>query len=313
MWRGGVRAESRLTIARSKKEKTEMKMKKKLTPLILAVAALMANLSAQAQFNPPRPSPKGVAAQTIGTTDVTVTYSRPGVKGRAIWGALVPYDKVWRTGANEPTSIVFADDVMVNGQKLAKGTYSFHTIPGKEEWTVIFNKYFPKGGYEYKAEEDVLKVKVKPQVGEPVEWMTFSFPVLTPNSAQLVLSWEKLRLPLTIEVDVATKVMANARETMAAAKADDWQTPLRTGNYAVQSPATYEEGMRWLDRSITIEANFSNLASKARALAANGKKAEAIAAGEKAVAAAHKAEKKPDAESLADFEKLLAGWKTAKP
>jgi Protein of unknown function (DUF2911) len=287
-------------------------MGRPLRALILTAAALSLAPSARAQFVTPRPSPKGVVSQTIGTTDVTVTYSRPGVKGRVIWGGLVPYDKVWRTGANEPTSLVLADDVTLNGQKLAKGTYSLHTIPGKDEWTVIFNKFFPKGGYEYKPEDDVLRVKVKPETGEAVEWMTFSFPVLTPNSAQLVLAWEKLRIPLKIEVDVAGKVMASAREAMATAKADDWQTPMRAGSYAAQAPATYEEGMKWLDRSIAIEANFSNLAARARALAANGKTAEAVAAGEKALEVARKAEKKPEAEAVAGFEKDLAAWKAKK-
>ncbi|MEO6323360.1 MAG: DUF2911 domain-containing protein [Thermoanaerobaculia bacterium] len=287
-------------------------MGRPLRAVILTATALSLSPSARAEFSPPRPSPKGVVSQTIGTTDVTLTYSRPGVKGRPIWGTLVPYDKVWRTGANEPTSIVFADDVTVNGQKLAKGTYSLHTIPGKDEWTVIFNKFFPKGGYEYKAEDDVLKLKVKPEAGENVEWMTFSFPALTPTSAQLVLAWEKLRLPLTIGVDVNAKVMASAREAMAGLKADDWQTPMRAGSYAAQTPASSEEGLKWLDRSVSMNANFSNLAAKARALAANGKTADAVATGEKALAAARAAEKKPDAEAVANFEKELAGWKAKK-
>ena len=109
---------------------------------ILIAAAILTLLapSAFAQLKLPRVSQKASVTQTIGLTDVTVTYSRPGVKGRTIWGDLVPYDKVWRTGANEATSIAFARDVTINGKALPAGTYSLHTIPGKASWAVIFNK-----------------------------------------------------------------------------------------------------------------------------------------------------------------------------
>src|SRR5512139_1554795 len=106
-------------------------------PLVLAAAALAA--PAFAQFEAPQPSPKATLTQRVGLTDVTISYSRPSVKGRVIWGELVPFDKPWRTGANAATTITFSDDVTVEGQKLAAGTYSIVTIPGKAEWTVIFN------------------------------------------------------------------------------------------------------------------------------------------------------------------------------
>ncbi|MCI0453179.1 MAG: DUF2911 domain-containing protein, partial [Candidatus Latescibacteria bacterium] len=106
----------------------------------LVAAALLADASSAADLELPRPSQKAQVMQTVGLTDVTITYSRPGVKGRVIWGGLVPYDKVWRTGANEATAITFSTDVKVNGQPLAAGTYSFHTIPTRGDWTLIFNK-----------------------------------------------------------------------------------------------------------------------------------------------------------------------------
>ena len=107
--------------------------------MIFALAVLVAT-SVFAQVRTPRPSPGASLTQTVGVTDITIKYSRPGVKGRPIWGSLVPYDQVWRTGANEATTISFSDDVTVNGQKLAKGTYAFFTIPGKDTWTLVFNK-----------------------------------------------------------------------------------------------------------------------------------------------------------------------------
>src|SRR6185295_9599035 len=114
--------------------------------LILAATVLIAATAAFGQTRTPRPSPKASLTQTVGITDITLTYSRPGVKGRAIWGALVPWDKVWRTGANEATTISFSDDVWINGNKLAKGSYSLHTIPNASEWTLIFNSVADQWG-----------------------------------------------------------------------------------------------------------------------------------------------------------------------
>src|SRR5437773_12011574 len=132
---------------------------RKLFICLLALASLP--LIAQAPpppFRAPRVSQHAVFKQTVGLTDVTIDYSRPAVKGRQIWGALVPYDKVWRTGANEATIISFSDDVTVNGQPLPKGSYSFHTIPGKDEWTLIFNKVDKQwGSFSYDEKQDALR------------------------------------------------------------------------------------------------------------------------------------------------------------
>jgi hypothetical protein len=167
----------------------------------ILVLALLVPAFAQQEKKEPRPSPNAAVSQTIGFTDVAVTYCRPGVKGRVIWGDLVPYDKVWRTGANEATTITFSDDVMIEGQKLAKGKYGVFTIPTKTTWTVIFNKTAQQwGAYQYKPEDDVLRVTVTPKEGAFQERMLFTFDNLSDKSAQLVLSWEKLQVPVKIEV-----------------------------------------------------------------------------------------------------------------
>lgn len=139
---------------------------------------------------------------------MTITYSRPGVKKRTILGGLVPYGEVWRTGANENTTIAFSGDVLVEGQKLAAGTYGLHTIPTQEQWTIIFSKNATAwGSFSYKEEEDALRVEVQPHLSaEHHEWLLFSFPVLTPGenmvvkSAQVSLQWEKLEVPFTVMV-----------------------------------------------------------------------------------------------------------------
>lgn len=155
-----------------------------------------------------RVSPKAKVEQTIGLTDVTVSYSRPGVKGRKIWNGLVPYNRVWRAGANEATKITFSTDVMVEGKKLKAGSYGFFVIPNEKEWTVIFNKVADQwGAFTYNESEDALRFKVTPQSAPFKEWLEYTFTDMKvnakgENSANLNLVWEKLKLPIKIETTV---------------------------------------------------------------------------------------------------------------
>jgi hypothetical protein len=167
-------------------------------PVVVAFAGTAA-APASAQPAGPRPSPKASVMQTIGTTEVTITYSRPGVKGREIWGGLVPWGKVWRAGANEATTFAVSQDVTVDGQKLPAGTYSLHVIPEKAEWTVIFNKDAKQwGSFKYKEADDALRIRVKPEAGEMTEWLTFSVTPASPYSGTVTLAWEKLRVSFTV-------------------------------------------------------------------------------------------------------------------
>jgi hypothetical protein len=153
-----------------------------------------------------RISPKAFIMQTIGLNDVSISYSRPGVKGRKIWGGLVPYDKVWRAGANEATKFIFTSDVLINGEKLPAGAYSFFAIPTKTDWTLIFNKVADQwGAFEYNQAEDAMRFTVKPQQTEFNEWLEYTFSDMKvnkdgKNSAVVNLIWEKLKVPFTVEV-----------------------------------------------------------------------------------------------------------------
>ncbi|HEV8266774.1 MAG TPA: DUF2911 domain-containing protein [Thermoanaerobaculia bacterium] len=287
-------------------------MKSRFTPAaIVAAAAILATAPAFADLKTPRPSPNGSVMQTIGVTDVTVTYSRPSVKGRVIWGELVPFDAVWRTGANEATRITFSDDVMVAGKKLAAGTYSLHTLPGKAEWTVIFNSVADQwGSYSYDEKKDVLRVSLKPEAAPMTELMTFSFPQVTASTATLALDWEKVRLSIPIEVDTPKIVRAKAKEAVATAKADDWRTPLQASRWA--RDAKLPEADEYLEKSIAAKPTFGSLSDKAKAQAEKGKKADAIATGEKALAVAKTQDPKPAPEAVAAFEKTLGEWKNKK-
>lgn len=150
-----------------------------------------------------RVSPKAEVMQTVGFTEVKIDYSRPGVKGRIIWGELVPYDKVWRAGANEATKFTFSTDVFINGKQLKAGSYSFFAIPGAEEWTLIFNKVADQwGAFEYNEAEDALRIKVVPIDNDFVEWLTYTITRTSDTTADIKLEWEKLKIPFTLEVRI---------------------------------------------------------------------------------------------------------------
>lgn len=284
----------------------------------------------------PRPSQKASVMQTIGVTDVAITYSRPGVKGRKIWGEapagatagtatlddarsrakdapIVPYGHVWRTGANEATLFEISDNVLVNGQPLAAGRYSLHTIPTPDEWTIIFNKDDGQwGSFTYDEKKDALRIKAKPEtVAENQEWLMYSFDPVTENSARVNIRWERLRVPFTVEVkDVNALALEKGRAFIASAKADDWLSRLQVANFALQNKLNVEEAMQWIDQSIKIKENINNVGLKARTLADQGKTAEAIAAGERAIQLGKEAKANPQA--IANMEKLVADWKAKK-
>jgi hypothetical protein len=294
--------------------------------------------SAFAQIPVPRPSQKASVMQRIGPTDITITYSRPGVKGRKIWGdplpeqtakvkgeatldnqnerpkdaAIVPYGHMWRTGANEATMFEVNSDVLINGQKLAAGSYSLHTIPNKDEWTIIFNGTSNQwGSFNYDPAKDTLRVKAKPQtVAESQEWLAFSIDPVGEDSAQVNLRWEKISVPFTVKVpDVPAATLTRLKTVVGEAKADDWRTPMQAGNYLInnQNPADDAQGMAWLEQSIKVKETFQNLSAKANALYKAGKKEEAIAVAEQAIQRG-----KADKVDTTNFEKRLADMKAGK-
>jgi hypothetical protein len=272
---------------------------------LTAALPLAAQTTPAPQLRTPRASQKQVVTQTVGFTDITITYSRPSVKGRQIWGALVPYDKVWRTGANEATTIAFSDDVTINGQALPKGTYSLHTIPGKDEWTIVFNNTANQwGSFNYDPAKDALRVKAKPHSDEFNEWLTYSIPKVDPDSATIEIKWEKLAVPFTVGTNTTQKVLADARAAVAAAKPDDWQTPARAATFAVDNRVDLAEANGWIDQSLKANENIRNLFLKARAQAAAGDRASAIATAQKAIAKAGEKDK----DEVGEIQHSIASW-----
>lgn len=313
-------------------------LKRSSVSIFAVLFVLCCAATAFAQITVPRPSQAASVMQRVGVTDITITYSRPGVKGRKIWGdplpeqeskvkgeatldnqnerpkdaVIVPYGHMWRAGANEATQFVVTDDVLINGQKLAAGSYSLHAIPNKEEWTIIFNGTANQwGSFAYDPAKDTLRVKAKPQwVNENQEWLAYSIDPVGEDSAQVNIRWEKISVPFTVKVpDVPAATMARLKSTVGNAKPDDWRTRLQAGNYLLNNKDAADDalGMEWLDQSIKVKETFQNLSSKANALYKAGKKEEAIALGEQAVQRG-----KTDKVDTTTFEKRLADMKAGK-
>jgi hypothetical protein len=274
------------------------------------VLALALPASAQ-EFTTPRPSPNAKVQQTVGTTDLSVTYSRPGVKGRPIWGALVPYDKPWRTGANEATQFTCTDDISVEGQKLAAGTYAFVTIPTAGSWTVAFSKQKDMwGAFAYDQKNDALRVTVKPVAAEMMERMQFTFDDPTADAVTLNLRWEKLSVPLRITVDTNGKTLAAARTAITAAKPDDWRTPYRAAAWAVDAGVVPDEAAKWAQAAAKVKENFQTSGLLARLAAKNGDTKSAIELMKKSIAFG-KADTTVEKAQIEGNEKMLSEW-TAK-
>ncbi|MCU0365541.1 MAG: DUF2911 domain-containing protein [Ignavibacteriaceae bacterium] len=151
-----------------------------------------------------RISPKAIVEQTVGYTEVKIEYSRPGVKGRTIWGNLVPFNAVWRAGANEATKITFSTDVKIDGKKLRAGSYSFFAIPTTKTWTLIFNKVSDQwGAFEYNDVEDALRIEVTPMQNNCwQEWLAYTINKSSDKKAVVMLEWEKIKVPFNVEVEI---------------------------------------------------------------------------------------------------------------
>ncbi len=252
----------------------------------------------------PRISEGASVSQVIGISEVTVSYHRPGVKGRKIWGGLVPYNTVWRSGANEATTVTFSDDVEIEGHKLSAGTYGFFTIPGEKEWTIIFNSQAKQwGAFNYDSTKDVLRFTVTPEASPFQEWMSYSFTDLTINSARFVLSWEKLAIGFTIKIDTDAKLASNMKSLVA----NSWQSLNSYARYCLDNKVHWDDAMQYIDKSIALNENYTNLRTKAELLAQGEKYKEAVAVGEKAIEAGKN--RTSGEMNVSSLQKLVAEWK----
>jgi tetratricopeptide (TPR) repeat protein len=248
--------------------------------------------SAQAQFKNggqaielklPTLSQRAITTQRIGITDITINYCRPLVGGRKLWGAEVPYDRPWRSGANENTTISFTDDVSVEGKPLPAGTYGLHMIPTADQWTVIFSKNSTSwGSFSYDEKEDALRVTVKPHTAEFQEALLYTFDDVKPDSTTATLRWEKLAVPFRISLDLNAIVYRSIQNQLRNTGGFTWAGYDEAANYLLDANYKLDEALKLEDRSIQMEERFDNLLTKSQILDAQGKKQEAAALKTKA-------------------------------
>lgn len=266
--------------------------------LLIATICLL-GLSVQAQLSLPQASPKATLSQTIGPAQITITYSRPSVKGREVWGGLVPLHEnaelhqgeiPWRCGANDNTVVTFSEDVNIEGKSLSAGTYGLHMLPSKGEWTIIFSHNSTSwGSFFYKPGEDALRVKVRPKANAHHEVLTFDVVDHSGNDANLVLNWEKLQVPIKVSVDEEV-TLTSIRNQLRNTPGFTWQGWNAAANYCIQNNTNLEEGMAWAQQAVNRGQNFTTLSTQSTLLGLNGKEAEAKKLMETALASATNAE-----------------------
>jgi hypothetical protein len=292
-----------------------------MTPIFRAVRTALPALlilagyaAAQPPIDLPRLSPRATVSQEFGYAKITVIYSRPAVAGRPVWGGVVPYGRVWRAGANEPTVIEFTRDVSINGNPLAAGSYGLFILPEKQgkqdSWTFIFSRNTKGwGAYGYDAKDDALRVTVKAQKVEKSahqERMEFAFDDISDAGATLSLHWESLRGALALTSEFLETGKANIAKGMPNIKPEDPYSWLGAARFYWVYNIDRKQAMEWVDKSIAVKPLFNNLWAKAEWLAEDKRYAEALESGMKA---REEAAKDPGtASQIPAMDKVMKGW-----
>jgi tetratricopeptide (TPR) repeat protein len=238
-------------------------------------------MNANSQLKTPAPSPTQTVKQDFGISSIELVYSRPGMKGRKIFGDLVPWNAVWRTGANSATRLKFNDDVVFGGQPLKAGEYALFTVPGENEWEVIINKGSANWGTDYKQQDDILRVKVKPmKLNESVESFTMQFGNVKPTSTDLQIMWDKTAVAVPITTEIDKKVMAQIDNLVNKDNRPYFQAAM----YYLDNGKDLNQALKWFDKGIELNPTaFYMYHQKANALAKLGRKEEAKATAQKSM------------------------------
>jgi hypothetical protein len=271
---------------------------------LLAFCLATAAPAAAQQLDLPRPSPSAKVSQTAGLTDIAVEYSSPGVKGRKIWGTVVPYDKIWRAGANSVTKVTFSRDVSIAGKPVPAGSYAFFVIPGKPSWTLVLNKDLNQAGTGagYKKELDQLRVLVKPQAIPLRERLAYQVVDFNDEHASLTLEWERVRLSMPVVLGTDAQVQANLKTYGE----DEWRPWTNAARYELETKKNYDEGLAMIEKSLHKRETWLNVWTKAQLLAAKGRYKEAYPLAEKANELGPKL---PPFFFADDVKKALVDWK----
>lgn len=280
--------------------------------IIFIFAALITGFFVQAQVKTPQPSPKASLIQTVGLTEVTIDYSRPSIKGRTVFGDLVPFGKVWRTGANANTTISFSEDVIIDGKTLAKGKYALYTLPKADVWEIIFYKTTDNWGTpdEWSESNVVLRVLANPiMMNRKIETFTIGINNITNDSADLELSWEHTLVVLRFEVPTQKMAMESIAKALAGPSASDY---FSAGQYYYQSNGDLVKALEYVNKAISMakpgeEVPFWQLRAKSLIQAKLGDRKGAIETAKQSLASAEKAKNndyvKMNNESIKEWSK----------
>ena len=270
-----------------------------MNPRILLLTFLVAGglrLSAQpSPVNFPAASPACTIKQRVGLTDVEVVYSRPGIKGRTVFGGIVPFDTVWRTGANFATKVTFSTAVKLEGHDIPAGTYSLFTIPGTDEWTVIINKQATQwGSFQYDSNQDLVRFTVTPKTltDASIETFMIEFDRIRDDSALLLLIWDKTAVPIRLHVDVVSTLVPQIEAAMAAQGKKTDAFYFQAAQFYYDHDQDLDKALKWVNAGLADNPMiaFEMMHLKAQILAKQGDKAGAIAAAKQSTALADKAE-----------------------
>tara|TARA_R110001592_G_scaffold162584_2_gene395933 strand:+ start:59195 stop:60052 length:858 start_codon:yes stop_codon:yes gene_type:complete len=254
---------------------------RKISLFILALSFGFANAQEL-----PAPSPSASLTQRVGLTDFTVEYSRPGVKDREIFGELVPYNEVWRTGANKATSIEFNTDVTFSGKTVPAGKYSIFTIPAEGKWSFMLNKETELwGANDYNEEQDVLRIAAIPTEGEMTETFTIDFTNISTNGASLQISFANTVVSVPFEVETSEKAMSNIKEALSSSPKDKlWAVNRNAANYYLNNGLDKEEALKFIETSVKLkEDNWYSHYVHGEILSSLGRNKEAVQAAKKAM------------------------------
>jgi hypothetical protein len=243
------------------------------------------------QIQMPQASPAAKISQKVGLTDVILEYSRPSTKGRKIFGELVPYGEVWRTGANAATIITFSTDVEVEGKEVPAGSYALYSIPGKNEWTIILSENTKLwGAVGYNPEEDLLRFKVKPgKTGQKYETMEISFVDMTDTGATISIKWENSRARFRIETEVDGIVMSQIKELVIDQEPGNPGLYYQAANYYFTTGKDMDTALEWINKSVESDPKYWTMHLKAKIELELGKKKEAVESATKAMQMAREA------------------------
>ncbi len=262
-------------------------MKSRLTVLFML---LFTAVMSYAQVKTPAASPTGSSSQDVGLMTINIEYSRPSMKGRDIFGDLVPYDKIWRTGANASTKVEFTGDVMIGDQKLPAGKYALYTIPGLKEWTIIFHKNLEHWGTgDYDESEDALRYSTPALVSDvPIETFTIGVMNITKNGAHIELAWDDTRVLVPVTTDTDAAVFASIDETMAGTPtAGDY---VSAATYYMEAGKDLDKALDWFNKGIAMDGEkFWILRRKSLLQAKMGDKTGAITTAKRSLELAKEA------------------------